>query len=249
MLDWFRKLVTRAVQVPVDESAPVTPDGAVAALQKMNSDAQIDDVWLGLDENADAVRAELEELVDAGSLGPYPMYAAVLWLGYRDANAGEPLDERVRSRHREACLWAFGFEENHVLLGGALGTLDGLDEAEREQFAIELFDELGADSLRRYWLLLKVRTDALLARVAVALEGFEHADRPRMAGAFRQMRAEDEPVLLKHANLDSNGAEMWVVALGACGTAEALALVESAVEHEDEHVAKAARLVLAEHSG
>lgn len=248
MLKWFKKLMTRAVQVPVEEREPVSAEEAIVALQQMTSDAEIDDVWLGLDENAEEVRAELEEMVEVGTLGRYPLHAAVIWLGYQRGNQGELAEDSVRERLHEACVWAFGFEENHILLGGALGALDALDADERESFALELFDDLGDESMRRYWLLLKVRSETFLARVAQGLESYDHAQRPRMAGAFRQFDDVDVERLLEFADLTSPGAEMWVVALGSVDDERTTAMLEKALEHDDPHVIKAAQAALAERS-
>ncbi len=249
MLEWFKKWMTRAVQVPLEEREPVTADEALVQLRQMTSDAEIDDVWTGLDENANEVRAEVEDDVDDGTLGEYPMHAAVIWLGYRDGNDEVALSERVRQRLEDACLWAFQFEENHILLGGALGALDGLSQEEREDFALQLFEKLGPESVRRFWLLLKVRSRRFLKSVSAALQSFEHHQRPRMAGAFRQFTDDEVELLLEFADLESPGAEMWVVALGACNSPRATERLEKALDHDDSDVVRAARRALAERSG
>lgn len=231
MLDWLKKLAA-AAQPPDDDTPPKTPDEALTALQGIISDAVIEEVWDALDLHAAVLEGQVRTMVVSEQLGEYPRHAATIWLGYQLGKSDRRIDDALRALLTDSIVWAFGFEENHVLLGGALGALDGLSGAEREAIALDAFERLGADSLRRYWFVLKVRTDAMIAAVSEALQAYEPEMRPKMGGAFRQFTAADVATLREHYDPASPGAEMFVEAFAATRSEEVRDVLEAATEDE-----------------
>lgn len=236
MLDWIRKFLPRP-----ETAKPPTPDQALTRLQMLISDAAIEDVWEGLDWHGEQLEPRVRELVDHESMGEYPMHAAILWLCYRQGLRDEVVAARRVAQLRKSIEWALRFEENQVLIGGALGALEAISPEEQTGVALDVFSALGKESARRYWLLLKVRSDAFVAEVARALEEYAPAQRPRMAGAFRQMSPDDVDVILKHHDLQSRGAAMFVEALAATGAEEALPALREALADVRPDVRDAAR--------
>jgi hypothetical protein len=247
MLEWLKKLLPSP---PREESAPPpTADEAFARLQTMASDAVVEDVWDGMDLHGDELEPRVRAHLLDGTLGPYPAHAATIWLAYRRGNAGRTADEEVLERLRESITWALQFEENNVLIGGALGALDAVPSPRREEMALTVFEELGDDSARRYWLLLKVRSDAMMKAVTRALRAYRPALRPKMAGAFRQFGPEDVDVLLRHYEPDSAGAAMFVEALGATRSPKVLDALREAADDTRPEVAEAAERGLRQMEG
>lgn len=238
MFDWLKKWLPRPKPSP---PSPPTADEALIRLQGLTTDAMIEDVWDAMDLHVDALRSEVKSRMIAGTLGPYPAHAATLWLAYQRGNRGLTADDEVIERLEDSITWALGFEENNVLIGGALGALDGVPAPRREAMALSVFETLGTEAPRRYWLLLKVRTDAMLERVADALEGYEPARRAKMAGAFRQFGPGDVDLLLRHYRPDSPGAAMFVEALGATRSPRVRDALEKAADDSRPEVAEAAR--------
>lgn len=207
----------------------------------MASANAIDDVWDALDSNYEIVRDEVRELIVTEKVGEYPRLAGTIWLAYQLGNREEMLDEFLETNIEEAICWALQFETNHVLTGGALGALDGLPADRREAMALSIFDAMGAQNTRRFWLLMKVRTDAFVARVAEALESdYDPADRRKVVGGFRQFTAEDVPVLRKHYDPNRPGADLFIEALGATKSPQAMDIIAGAKSHSDPSVRETA---------
>jgi hypothetical protein len=138
--------------------------------------------------------------------------------------------------------WALQFQTNHVLTGGALGALDGLHETRREELALRVFEQMGKSNTRRFWLLMKVRTDAFVAAVAAALQTeYDTKNRRRVVGGFRQFTAADIPILEKYYDPTSPGADLFIEALGATRSSAAADLIVGALGHRDPAVREAAR--------
>jgi hypothetical protein len=236
MLDWIKRLLP----APEPAAPPPTPAEALARLQTMTTDVVVEDVWDGLDLHAVELEPEVRQLLVDGTLGPYPAHAATIWLAYRRGNVGRVAEPEILDRLEDSVTWALQFEENNVLIGGALGALDSVPEERREALALAVFEAMGEGSARRYWLLLKVRTDAMLDAVSDALERYDPRRRAKMAGAFRQFQPEDVALLLRHYDADSPGAAMFLEALGATGSRQALDVVRMAVDDPRPEVARAA---------
>lgn len=239
MFEWLKKLAQAAQP---DEPEPTSPEDAVAIWCQMASAAATEDVWDALDANYDAVKAEVRELVEEDRVGTYPRHAGILWLSYQLGNRGESLDDFLAGELEDSIVWALQFQTNHVLTGGALGALDGLEAGVRESMALSVFDRMGHDNTRRYWLLMKVRTDAFVERVAHELaEHYDPADRRRVVGGFRQFTEDDLDVLERHYDPNLPGADLFIEAFGATRSAEAMPFVAGAMGHDDEVVREAAR--------
>lgn len=262
MFEFLRRLRKGSEAPP-----PIDPQDALRRLAQITSDAVIEDVWDAMDQCADAIEGEVRERMLQKQLGEYPLHAATLWLGYQRGNVGAEADEALRGRLVDSIVWAFRFEENNVLLGGALGALDAIAAPERETVALHVFDELGPESARRYWLLLKVRTDEFVRHAFEALDAFartlpeppEPADpespdfvdflerlgpRRRMAGAFRQFTADDVDVLLRHFNLENAGAEFLVSGLASTRSPRVVEQLERAAQDPRPAVRRAAEAAL-----
>jgi hypothetical protein len=253
MLGWLkRRFVSDAPSVE-----PVDPDVAVARLRQLTSDVHFEEVWDALDTCGDAVEAQVREAISNGELGPYPMHAARLWLAYRLGVRERLLETTLVAGLEESITWALAFDENTVLLGIAVGALDSLGVSQREGVALRAFTSAGVECPRRYWLLLKVRTEAMLQAVFESLADFRPADTPdadpddegfiytptaanRMAGAFRQFSREDFVLLRPHFDLASPGAQFVVDAIGSTGHPDALPLLQEATSHERSAVRAAA---------
>lgn len=267
MLRFLRRL-RRSRTAP---SAP-PPEEVLACLSSMTSDAVIEDVWEGMDRCAADIFDEVRERVRARSLGAYPLQAATIWLAYHCADSRIEVEPWLSDRLEEAVTWGLQFEQNNVLVGGALHALDAVGPSEREAIAIAVFDALGHDSSRRYWLLLKVRSDAFVARVVDALDDFgrrhppleptddpesaahlerlkAHEPRRRMAGAFRHFGEDDADVLLRHFSLENAGADLLVEALASTGAQRVVGVLEDAANDSRPAVRRAAESALATHFG
>lgn len=239
MLDWLKKLLPAGP--PPAAEPPPTAEEALTRLQTLASDAMIEEVWDGMDLHASELESVVKQRLIEGTLGRYPSHAATIWLAYQRGNREELADDVVVDRLEDSVVWALGFEENNVLIGGALGALDALEPSRREAMALRVFEAMGDDSARRFWLLLKVRTDAMMQVVADALEAYRPELRPKMAGVFRQFRPEDVDLLLRYYDPQSAGAAMFVEAFGAVRSEAARDVLEEATADERSEVAEAAR--------
>lgn len=241
MLEWLRQRFAGKPEVD-----PVDPEEALGSLRIVTSDATFEVVWEAMDGCAPQIEEEVSAAIRTKQFGEYPLHAATIWLGYTMGAGGRRLPEDLEDQLVASIAWAMGFDENTVLLGGALGALDSLDPAAREAAALRIFEIAGPGHARRYWLLLKVRSDAMMTVVVEALtawrsesDGADPADEEyvysptaanRMAGAFRQFRAEDFDLVARHFDLDNAGAQFLVEALGATQSPAALELLERAAE-------------------
>lgn len=229
MFKWLRRLLP-----PSDLDEPtLSPDEAVQALQTLATDALVENVWEGLDAAPYSVRDTVRELVDSEALGVYPRHTAIIWLGYQEGNNGRLIDPELAARVEESIVWAFGFDTNNVLTGGALGVLDGLPDSDREAMALRIFRTLGPESPRRYWLLMKVRTPAFVKEVAESMRDYDVQARPKMVGAFRQFGREDFELLREIWDAEAPGADLFAEALGATGHPEARSLLQPCVDLPD----------------
>jgi hypothetical protein len=230
MFEWLKKIANSQISEPPAVSA----DDAVAIWCQMASASAIDDVWDALDANYEEVRDEVRELVEDDRVGDYPRFAGILFLSYQLGNRGERLDAFLEGELEDAICWALQFQTNHVLTGGAMGSLDALAPDKREQMARNVFSRMGHENTRRFWLLMKVRTDAFVGDVARELrDHYDPSDRRRVVGGFRQFTADDIPVLAKHYDPESPGADLFIEALGATRSREASELVAAALGHAD----------------
>jgi hypothetical protein len=187
-------------------------EAALEGLVGVASDGVIEDVWDAMDQVPDELLPQVEALIRQDRLGEYPRHCAILWHAYTLSNREQGVAEFLKPSLEDSVHWALTFEVNNVLIGGALGTLDGLSDDERERMALAVFDRLGEANARKYWLLLKVRTDAMLIAVAQSFDRLP-ADRAKMVGAFRQFRAEDLPLLKKHHQPGKSGFELFEIAI------------------------------------
>ena len=219
-------------------------DEAVASLRRIGSDAVVEDVWDALDFYRDEVQPRVEAMLDE-PLGEYPRHCTVLWLAYTAGNQGRIASDAVLTRVRESIVWAMRFEENQVLIGGALGALESVPEPRRNELALDVFEALGSESSRRYWLMMKVKTDALMTAVIEALEDFDESQRAKMAGAFRQFGPADAELLLRHFRPDSPAADLLVEALGATRSQEVRPALEEVADDPRDAVRGAAARALA----
>lgn len=250
MLDWLKRRLASSPEV-----ALVDPDEAMAMLRQVVSDAAFEEVWEAMDHHPDDVEREVRAALAAGELGEYPRHAALIWLGSTLGNSRRTIEAEFVDKLVTSIGWALGFDENVVLLGGALSALDALG-SRREEAALRLFAEAGVAKPRRYWLLLKVRTDAMMERVVDALSEFEVAPAEgdpsdedfvysptaanRMAGAFRQFQSADFDLVARYFDLENAGAVFLVEALGATGQREALPMLRRAAADERADVRRTA---------
>ncbi len=248
MLDWLKQ----KFRGPLTE--PVEPDLALQQLRMVASDAVFEEVWESMDGCAASIEEDVTVAIRTGQLGEYPMHAATIWLAYTLGASGRTLPEDLCARLEGSIAWAMGFDENTVLLGGALGALDAIEPPQREATAVRIFEDAGVAKPRRYWLLLKVRGDALMTTVVDALRSFTPPEAPdseneeyvytptdanRMAGAFRQFGPADFELVCRHFDLASPGAQFLVEALGSTGP-PALELLREAAADERPAVRDAA---------
>ncbi len=240
MFDWLKKLV-----VPIEETKPILPpEQALEELRALVTDVVLEEVYEALDLAAETVRPEIESWVRDGNLGEYPMHASVVWLAYQDGNRGEQLAPDLRDHLDAAIHWAFQFEINNVLLGAALGALDSLSEKDRNDSAIRYFEALADVTVRRYWLMLKVRTPELLKLVGESLADYDPEQRKKMAGAFRQFSPEDADLVFEYLDVDGPGAEMFVEALPVLNDPRSEPKLRTLADSEHANVREAARRVL-----
>ena len=241
MLDWLKRRFTQRPPAP----EPVDPDVAMTGLRQLTSDAAYETVSDALDSCADTVAPTVYDAISSGELGSYPMHAARIWLAYHFGSRDQFINEDLAPAVGESIAWALQFDENTVLLGAAVGALDGIPTQIRETIALQAFAAAGSASPRRYWLLLKIRSRAMLQVVFESLaqwqpppgsdldpddEQFVYTptDANRMAGAFRQFEHGDFPTLAPFINLDSPGAQFMVEAAGATGHPDALPVLQRA---------------------
>lgn len=206
MLKWFQKFVGENTS---------TPNNLVARLAALEDDEELEEIWDGMDANPEAVAQGVRALFDAPDVPDHVRYSAAIWLGYTRANRGEPLPEGVGDVLEDASVWALTCEANNVLIGGALGCFDALTPADREALALRVFERLGDGSARKYWLLLKVRTDAMMEAVVASFREFSADERAKLAGAFRQFHADDLPLIERHYRPGSLGSEFLEMARAA----------------------------------
>ncbi len=205
MLNWIKKRVG-------PPSPPHVAD-VLGALERLRSADQIEDVWDQMDRVQADVRDAVVKRVQEKSLPEAAYFSSVIWLAYLDGNRNRPLADFLAPLLEDAVVWALGFDENQVLIGGALGALDALDADAREAFALRVFERLGTDSVRRYWLLLKVRTEPFVRAVAGSMREFTDAERVKMAGAFRQFTPADRELLESVYTPEMKGAAFFEDAL------------------------------------
>lgn len=244
----FLQRLTHGVKPAPD----VKPAEVLARLETITSDAVIEDVWEAMDHCSEEIFSDVAELVRRRASGVYPYNTALIWWAYTLGNNGDTIKKELLDSLAAAITWAFRFEENNVLIGGALGALDAVPSSHRQEVATDVFDALGDASSRRYWLLLKVRDDKFVGRVVEALDRFarklppmasDAADpedpafiallealepRRRMAGAFRQFGPQDATVLLKHFRLENAGAEFLIEALASTRSPQVIPALRSA---------------------
>lgn len=240
MIDWLKKLAREAQTAPTIGNA----DDAVAIWCQMTGANAIEDVWDALDAHFEAVRHEVRRMLVEDRVGEVAKRAGVLWLSYQTGNRGEALDTFLEERLEESIVWALKYQTNHVLTGGALGALDGLTPEAREAMALRVFRHFDHQNTRRYWLLMKVRTDTFVGEIARALRDYDPADRRRVVGGFRQFVEEDIPVLEAHYDPSSPGADLFIEAFGATRSPRAADYVVSALGHDEPRVREAARKAL-----
>jgi len=207
VFNWFKKPKETPEEPPFG-----TAETALEGLIAVVSDGVIEDVWDAMDQVPDELLPQVETLIRQDRLGEYPRHCAILWHAYTLSNRGEHVAEFLKPSLEDSVYWALTFEINNVLIGGALGALDGLSDDERERLALAVFERLGASNARKYWLLLKVRTDAMLKTVAQSFDRLPE-DRAKMVGAFRQFRAEDLPLLKKYHQPGKPGFELFEIAI------------------------------------
>ncbi len=207
MFKWFKNLNEKP-----EETRFVAAEAALEGLMGVASDGVIEDVWDAMDQVPDELLPQVEALILQDRLGEYPRHCAILWHAYTLSNRGERVAEFLAPLVEDSVHWALTFEVNNVLIGGALGALDGLSDKERERLALAVFERLGKTNARRYWLLLKVRTDAMLNAVAQSFERLPE-DRAKMVGAFRQFGPEDLPLLHKYHQPGKTGFELFDIAI------------------------------------
>lgn len=253
MLDWLKRRLMPPAAPPRD---PVPADEALRQLRQVVSDAAFEDVWEAMDFEPTVVEQLVRTDLEDGVLGEYPKHAAMIWLGQTLAGSGRTIDREFGSALEASIAWALGFDENTVLLGAALGALDSIDASQREDVAVRLFTEAGPTKPRRYWLLLKVRTDAMMDAVCTALGDFVPAATDgdphdedfvytptaanHMAGAFRQFTTDDYELARRYFDLGSPGAQFLVEALGSTQHPDATGLLREALEDERDAVSSAA---------
>lgn len=207
MFKWFKN-----VNEKPEETRFVAAEAALEGLVSVVSDGVIEDVWDAMDQVPDELFAQVETLILENRLGEYPRHCAILWYAYTVSNRGETVVEFLKPLLEDSVHWALTFEVNNVLIGGALGALDGLSDDERERLALAVFERLGETNARRYWLLLKVRSDKMLGAVARSLDRLP-PDRSKMVGAFRQFGPEDLPLLTKYHQPGKPGFDLFDVAI------------------------------------
>lgn len=196
---------------PPDIKKP-TSEEALTGLMQIASDGVIEDVWDAMDQLPEQLLSQIEQLIQEDRLGEYPRHSAILWHAYTLSNRGQGIATFLQPILEDSIHWAFTFEVNNVLIGGALGALDGLAEKDRERMALSVFHRLGDTNARKYWLLLKVRTDAMLDAVAKSFERLPE-DRSKMVGAFRQFDPNDLPLLKKYHQPDNPNFEFFEIAI------------------------------------
>lgn len=212
MFNWFKTPKETPEETPF-----VDAEAALEGLVRIASDAVIEDVWDAMDQVPDELLPQVENLIRQDRLGEYPRHCAILWHAYTLSNRGQSVAEFLKPSLEDSVHWALTFEVNNVLIGGALGALDGLSDDERERVALAVFERLGDTNARKYWLLLKVRTDAMLRAVAQSFDRLPE-DRSKMVGAFRQFRAEDLPLLKKYHQPGKSGFEFFEIAIAQAET-------------------------------
>lgn len=189
MFDWPKK---------VNKRSP-TAAAALSALTHLNSADEVEEVWDQMDQVTDEIWDDVVSAIQDGMLTSEQSKCALIWCGYTQSNRGQPLGVPVREALVALSVWALSHEANNVLIGGALACLDALQGDEREAVAIEIFREAGPHSARKYWLLLKVRTEAMLREVANSFDSVDLLDQAKINGAFRQFKSEDLAVLRRVA--------------------------------------------------
>lgn len=205
MLNWLKKRV--------GVSSPPDIDGVLGMLERLNSADKVEDVWDQMDRVQGDIRDSVAKRVQEKTLPDAAHLSSILWLAYLDGNRTLPLTDFLEPLLEDAVVWALGFDENQVLIGGALGALDALDPPSREALALRVFERLGTDSVRRYWLLMKVRSEPFVRTVAESMRDFTDAERAKMVGAFRQFTREDRPLLESIYVADMKGASFFEEAL------------------------------------
>ncbi len=209
MLKWLKSFSEKP-----PETSRSTPEDALESLIQIASDGVIEDVWDAMDQFPQELLPQVETLIREERLGEYPRHSAILWHAYTLSNRGQEVADFLKPWLEDSIHWALTFEVNNVLIGGALGALDGLTADERERTALSVFARLGASNARRYWLLLKVRTDEMLGVVAKSFEQLPQ-DRAKMVGAFRQFESRDLPLLKKHHQPGNPNFECFEIAMEA----------------------------------
>lgn len=208
MLKWVKQLLGKE---------PLSPEEVFGQLRRLKQDGRIEELWELMDQAPAILREEVETQVLEKGFSEVGHHAAVIWLGYQSGNRSQPVSSGVSELLEDSLVWAFPHEENQVLLGGALGALDAFEMEAREALALRVFDRLGDGAPRRYWLLMKVRTPAMLAAVAASMREFSKQEETRMMGAFRQFRPEDLENLEALYEPGMPGSKFFEEALSAAG--------------------------------
>lgn len=207
MLKWIKSLNEK----PLETSLSTAHD-TLESLVRIANDGVIEDVWDAMDQLPDVLLPQVKRLICEDRLGEYPRHSAILWHAYTLSNRGQQVADFLKPWLEDSIHWALTFEVNNVLIGGALGALDGLEVDERERIALAVFARLGRSNARRYWLLLKVRTDKMLGAVAESFEQLPE-DRAKMVGAFRQFEINDLPLLEKYHQPGNPNFECFEIAM------------------------------------
>lgn len=207
MMKWIKKLSR--------QNEPRSLDGLQKRILELSDDEELEELWDLMDQSTDVALPIVQDIINDSNAETLPRLSSLIWLAYTLANNGQrPADDLVKELPH-AITWALRFEANNVLIGGALGTLDSLLPEEKETIALSVFDALGSASARRYWLLLKVRTDAMLAAVTASMRAFEPDERAKLVGAFRQFHENDIPLLQRHYVPGMPGSDLFEEALKA----------------------------------
>lgn len=210
MLKWFKNLT--------QNSQPLSPTSLESRIRNLSDDEELEELWDLMDQAPQLALPVAQKIIADKGIAPLPRYSSLIWLAYTQANGGHRPDPHLVDELQDAITWALKFEANNVLIGGALATLDPLDPEEKEHIALNVFAALSEQSARRYWLLLKVRTDAMLAAVTASMRPFEPDERAKLVGAFRQFQHKDIPLLQRHYVPGMPGSDLFEEALKAAGT-------------------------------